>query len=130
MPQTKIVSELQFLADMNISPQTIFDLCQQGWDVVRVSDLMPNNSPDEDILEFARCRGMVLLTEDLDFSDLIALGGYDNPSLITLRISITDPKAIAKELLEVLPRIEPTLREGFAVTIDDKGSRSRKLPIK
>ena len=72
---------------------------------------------------------MVLLTQDLDFSHLIALGGYDSPSLITLRMSITDPEFITSVLLEALPNIESALREGFAVTIDDKGTRARKLPI-
>ena len=123
------MSELQFLADMNISPQTVSDLCRQGWDAVRVSDLIPDNSPDEDILELARRRGMVLLTQDLDFSHLIALGGYDSPSLVTLRVSITDPEVITRVLLEVLPNIERALREGSAVTIDDRGARARKLPI-
>ena len=114
---------------MNISPQTVSDLCRQGWDVVRVSDLMPDNSLDEDILELARRRGMVLVTQDLDFSKLIALGGYDSPSLVTLRMSITDPEVITRVLLEVFPNIERALREGFAVTIDDRGTRVRKLPI-
>ncbi|MCY3666531.1 MAG: DUF5615 family PIN-like protein [Gemmatimonadetes bacterium] len=123
------MSELQFLADMNISPQTVSDLCKCGWDVVRVSDLIPDNSPDEDILELARRRGMVLLTQDLDFSKLIALGGYDSPSLVTLRMSITDPEIITRVLLEVFPNIERALREGFAVTIDDRGARARKLPV-
>ena len=123
------MSELQFLADMNISPQTVSDLCRRGWDVVRVSDLMPDNSPDEDILELARRRGMVLLTQDLDFSKLIALSGYDSPSLVTLRVSITDPEVITRVLLEVFPNIERALREGFAVTIDDRSARARKLPI-
>ena len=123
------MSELQFLADMNISPQTVSDLCRRGWDVVRVSDLIPDNSPDEDILSLARLRGMVLLTQDLDFSKLIALGGYDSPSLVTLRMSITDPEIITRVLLEVFPNIERALREGFAVTIDDRGTRARKLPV-
>ena len=72
---------------------------------------------------------MVLLTQDLDFSHLIALGGYDSPSLVTLRMSITDPEVITSVLLAVLPSIERTLREGFAVTIDNGGTRARKLPI-
>ena len=114
---------------MNISPQTVSDLCRQGWNSVRVSDLIPDNSPDEDILELARRRGMVLLTQDLDFSKLIALGGYDSPSLVTLRMSITDPEIITRVLLEVFPNIERALREGFAVTIDDRGARARKLPV-
>ena len=72
---------------------------------------------------------MVLLTQDLDFSKLIALGGYDSPSLVTLRMSITDPEIITRVLLEVFPNIERALREGFAVTIDDRGARARKLPV-
>ena len=73
---------------------------------------------------------MILLTQDLDFSKLIALEGQNSPSLVTLRLSISNPGATTGKLLEALPGIEAVLREGFAVTIGDGGTRARKLPIK
>jgi hypothetical protein len=40
---------------------------------------------------------------DLDFSALLALGGYDQPSLITLRLAMSDPETVTRRLLGVLP---------------------------
>jgi len=60
---------------------------------------------------------------------LLALGGYDRPSLISLRLSVSDPETITRRLLEVFPQIEQALQEGYAVTIDDVVVRVRRLPI-
>ncbi|HIC96052.1 TPA: hypothetical protein EYP12_05445 [Candidatus Bipolaricaulota bacterium] len=119
----------RLLANMNISPRTVEVLKQQGWDTIRVSQLLPVNATDQEILDLARQEGRVVLTQDLDFSALLALGGYDRPSLITLRLSVSDPETVTQRLLEVLPRIEQALQEGCAVAIEEISVRVRRLPI-
>lgn len=119
----------RLLADMNISPKTVEALMQEGWDIVRVSRFLPKDASDQEILEFARREDRVVVTQDLDFSALLALGGYDRPSLITLRLSTSDPETVTRRLLEILPRIEQMLQEGCAVIVDDVAVRIRKLPI-
>jgi predicted nuclease of predicted toxin-antitoxin system len=122
-------ANIRFLANMNISPKTVAALQQYGWEIVRVSDILPVNATDEEILELARRQDRVMVTQDLDFSALLALGGYDRPSLITLRLSTSDPEMVTRRLLKVLPRIEQSLRQGCAVTIEDVVVRIRQLPI-
>lgn len=61
---------------------------------------------------------------------LLAVGGYSKPSLITLRLSFTDPEAVTQKILSSLPQVEENLYEGAAVTIEDDNIRIRKLPIK
>jgi predicted nuclease of predicted toxin-antitoxin system len=114
---------------MNLSPRTVEALQRQGWDIVRVSDLLPVTASDEEILELAQREGRVIVTQDLDFSALLALGDYSRPSLITLRLSFTDPETVTCRLLDVVPGIEHRLREGLAVTIEDVSVRARRLPI-
>ena len=123
------MAKLRFLADMNISPQTVEALRQSGWDIVRVSTMLPFNATDQEILELARQEGMIVVTQDLDFSMLLALSGYDRPSLVTLRLSVADPEAITKRILETLPQWENSLEQGCAVTLDDRSVRIRSLPI-
>ncbi|WP_363315792.1 MULTISPECIES: DUF5615 family PIN-like protein [unclassified Thermosynechococcus] len=41
-------------------------------------------SVSKEILEFARAQGRIVLTQDLDFSMLVALSSVRLPSLITL----------------------------------------------
>ena len=81
---------LRLLADMNLSPLTVAALKADGYDIVRVSSLLSATTADSVILELARQRGMVIVTQDLDFSTLLALGGYDRPSLVTLRLFLSN----------------------------------------
>jgi predicted nuclease of predicted toxin-antitoxin system len=74
--------------------------------------------------------GQVILTQDLDFSLLVALNNYGLPSLITLRLSSARPDVVAERLLDVLLTVETELTEGAAITISDDSVRVRKLPIR
>ena len=64
------------------------------------------------------------------FSMLIAVGKYNQPSLVTLRLSSAKPDVITQRLLDVLPQLEEELTQGSALTIDDNSVRIRKLPIR
>lgn len=123
------MTPLRFLVDMNLPSKTVTNLQQRGWDVLRVSQVLPMNAEDSEILEFARQRNRVIITQDLDFSSLLALGGYRKPSLITFRLSAPDSETITRKLLDLLPHIKDRLVEGCAVTIDDRRTRLRRLPI-
>jgi predicted nuclease of predicted toxin-antitoxin system len=125
-----MVPRLRFLADMNLSPITVDILQREGWDMVRVSTLLPANASDAEILALARRQNRVVVTQDLDFSALLALGGYAQPSLITLRLSNTDPSLVTERLRQILPQSEQALREGSAITVDDSTLRIRRLPIR
>ena len=96
------MTPIRLLADMNISPKTVDALQQQRWDVIRVSQVLPMDASDDEILGFARREGRVVITQDLDFSALLALGDYDQPSLITLPLAISDPETVTQRLVDVL----------------------------
>jgi predicted nuclease of predicted toxin-antitoxin system len=108
---------LRFVADMNISPLTVEVLAAEGMDILRVSSLLLVNASDESILGLAREQGRVVITQDMDFSALLALGGHQQPSLVTLRLLNTDPEVVTQRLRQILPQIEAALRRGCAVTI-------------
>lgn len=124
-----MAAELRLLVDMNISPHTVESLRQWQWDVVRVSQVLPATASDVEILDLARREGRVVVTQDLDFAALLALGGFDRPSVVTLRMSVASPEAITRRLLETLPRVREALLQGCAVTIEDVAMRIRGLPI-
>jgi predicted nuclease of predicted toxin-antitoxin system len=121
---------MRFLADMNLSPLTVSALAADGIDIVRVSDLLPANASDQTILDLARREGRVVITQDLDFSALLALGGHDRPSLITLRLLDTDPIAVTQRLRQAIRQVEALLGQGCAVTVEDSAVRARRLPIR
>jgi predicted nuclease of predicted toxin-antitoxin system len=130
-PEAGRIEDFRFLADLNISPQTVGALRKQGWQISRSSETLALTAPDEEILDFARQEESVVLTQDLDFSALLALGGYDRPSLVTLRLSTSEPGLVAQRLLETAPLLETTLSKGgCAITIEDSSVRIRRLPIR
>ena len=124
------MKNIRLLADVHISPKTVGDLQKQGYEIIRSSEVLPANAPDINILEFARTENWVVLTQDLDFSMLVALSRYSQPSLITLRLSSAKPDIVTQKLLDVLPQIEEALQEGSAITIQDESIRIRKLPVR
>jgi predicted nuclease of predicted toxin-antitoxin system len=124
------VKNIRLLANVHISPKTVADLQKQGYEIMRSSEFLPANAPDINILEFARTENWVVLTQDLDFSMLVALSRYSQPSLITLRLSSAKPDTVTQKLLDVLPQIEEALQEGSAITIQDESIRIRKLPVR
>lgn len=93
------MNNLRFIADVHISPLTVNSLQQQGYDILRSTDLLPATATDREILELARIEGRIVITQDLDFSMLIALGSYNQPSLITLRLSSAKPDVVTQRLL-------------------------------
>lgn len=119
----------RFLADLNLSPLTVAELRRRGWDVVRSSELLPATAPDTEIFELARREGFVVITQDLDYSTLLALSGHSKPSLVTLRLTDSSPESVTRRLLAVLPPLESTLADGCAATIEDEAVRVRKLPM-
>lgn len=54
--------KLEFLANMNISPLTVQQLKNLGWNIVRVSEIMDRSSKDIDILSYAREHNKVVIT--------------------------------------------------------------------
>lgn len=123
------MNNLRLIADVHISPLTVADLQAKGYDIVRTTDLLPPTASDAKILELARLENCIVVTQDLDFSMLIALGKYDQPSLITLRLSSAQPSLITQKLLDILHQLKYELLEEVALTINDKSIRIRKLPI-
>jgi predicted nuclease of predicted toxin-antitoxin system len=124
------MQSLKFIADMNISPQTVTALKLLGYSIFRVSEILPANSSDAFILSISQRDNLIIITQDLDFSTLVALGGYIVPSLITIRMSDSSPEKVTARLLQVLPEVADILPLGFSITISDTYHRLRKLPFK
>jgi predicted nuclease of predicted toxin-antitoxin system len=123
------MAKLKYLADMNISPLTVGILCHKGYDILRVNAVLASSATDEAILAYSRERDYVVITEDMDFSALLALGGHERPSLVSLRLSFSDPESVADRLVHCLPLCEKALAEGAVVSVSDDIIRTRCLPI-
>src|SRR3990170_2607128 len=120
---------MKILADLHISPRTVKYLRSLGHDVVRVNEVLPVNSSDPTIIEKATQDSRVILTQDLDFSKIIALSGKAAPSLISLRLTSSRIEHVNLRLAKILPLIESDVAQGIIVVVEDKRIRQRKLPL-
>jgi predicted nuclease of predicted toxin-antitoxin system len=75
---------VKLLFDHNLSPRLIKHLADLYPDSNHVYLLGLDQSPDEEVWEFARRGGFLLVTKDADFSDLCLLLGFP-PKVIWIR---------------------------------------------
>jgi len=71
------VPRLEFLANINISPSTVEGLRKIGWNIIRVSEILDRKTKDIEILTYAQDHNKVVITQDLDFSTLLAVRGFN-----------------------------------------------------
>lgn len=121
--------KIKFLADMNISPATVQQLKNLKWDIIRVSEIMDIRSKDTEILLYAKENDRVVITQDVDFSTLLAISGFKKPSVINLRLEENRPDTVTKRLLMAVAGMENELAEGAVLSVDEVSIRYRLLPI-
>ena len=66
---------MKFLVDMALSPDLAIWLRSQGHDAAHAAELVLNRAADTEILSMALDAGRVVISADLDFPRLLALGG-------------------------------------------------------
>lgn len=120
---------MRILADVHISPRTVEKLLSLGHDVVRVGEMLSASSTDDEIVEEAVRDQRVILTQDLDFSAIVALSGRAAPSVLSLRLSSSRVENVNRSLERALPMIEADLDAGAIVTVEDARVRVRALPV-
>ena len=121
---------MRFLADAGISPLTVDFLVELGHEAVHVRTLGMQRAPDIDIIERARSDSSVVLTFDLDFGDILALGVLDKPSVIIFRLADERPASVNQRLAAVLTERSTDLESGALILVEDARYRVRKLPIR
>ena len=120
---------MRLLADLHIAPRTVQFLRHLGHDVARVSDLAPPTLPDAGIVSLAIRERRVVLTQDLDFSRLVALSGAREPSLISLRLSSSRIEHVNSVLQHALSNLDTIVLDGVIITVEDNRIRVRHLPL-
>jgi predicted nuclease of predicted toxin-antitoxin system len=121
--------QLKFIVDMDLSPLTVRQLKKKGWEIIRVSEVMDVRTDDIVILNYARQHNQVVITSDLDFSELLAVNGLDSPSVINLRLENMHPDFVTQRIIDIVSQLEDELKKGIVVSVDDISARFRNLPI-
>ena len=120
---------MRFLADAGISPKTVEFLTQLGHEAIHVRTLGLQRTADVVLVERARVDGSVVITFDLDFGDILALGVLDKPSVIIFRLTDERADSVNRRISVVLEERLTDLQLGALILVEDSRYRVRKLPI-
>jgi predicted nuclease of predicted toxin-antitoxin system len=121
---------MRFLADAGISPKTVEFLKQLGHEATHVRTLGLQRAPDVQVVDLARTDGSVVLSFDLDFGDILALGVMDKPSAILFRLADERAESVNERLSTILNERHAELESGALIIIEDTRYGIRKLPIR
>ncbi|WP_434684564.1 DUF5615 family PIN-like protein [Pseudanabaena minima] len=120
---------MKFLGDMGISPRTIALLRERGYDAIHLVEQNLERMPDPSILQKSRQEGRILLTVDLDFTQLLAISGESLPSVILFRLGNVSREVVNTYLLSVLTNYSTELESGAIISVNEGSIRLRRLPL-
>jgi predicted nuclease of predicted toxin-antitoxin system len=121
---------LKILVDMNLSPSWVDRLAAEGFDAVHWSEIGDPRAADSDLLAWAKSRGYVVLTHDLDFGSILAATSAAGPSVVQVRAQDVTPAHLASTLIAALRQFQAQLDAGVLMSIDETSSRVHILPLK
>ena len=121
---------MKLLLDMNLSPTWVRFLEENGFEAVHWSTTGAPTATDAVIMAWARERGFVVVTHDLDFSAILASTEAVGPSVIQVRTQDVLPDAVGADVVRVLREHRTALDEGAIVSIDELASRVRVPPVR
>jgi predicted nuclease of predicted toxin-antitoxin system len=121
---------LRVLVDMNLTPRWVDALIDGGYEAVHWSDVGNATAADSVICSYAREHGYIVLTNDLDFPQILAHTKQSRPSVVLLRGEPLVPEVRGAALLQALRDCESELGAGAIVSLDWSGPpRARVLPL-
>lgn len=120
---------MRLLVDMKLSPSWVAFLLSNDLEADHWSDVGNPTASDEEIMRYAFERDMIVMTNDLDFSAILASGGGTKPSVVQLRTFDLRPSKIDEHAVAAMRQVEDQLAKGAVLTIDMSGVRLRLLPL-
>lgn len=121
---------MKLLVDMNLSPSWVAWLARHEFEAVHWSTIGAATAPDDELLSWARARGFVVLTNDLDFSAILAATSGQAPSVVQLRAQDLISEAAMSVVVRALEVHRDDIERGALLSIDGGGTRVRMLPLR
>jgi len=120
---------MKLIVDMNPSPRWVGFLASAGIEAKHWSSLGPGNASDFEIVTCAVENDYVVLTQDLDFSPILAATRGKKPSVVQIRSMDVSPDVIGQQVVAALRQMTAELAAGALITIDPSRTRIRILPF-
>lgn len=120
---------MKILIDMNLSPLWVDCLAEADIEAMHWSKIGPATAPDPEIMAYAKAHDFIVLTHDLDFSEILAATQRKKPSVIQIRGQQVHPKVIGQKVVDAIKQSKNDLEAGALLGIDPKRVRIRILPL-
>src|SRR5688572_25582368 len=115
---------------MNLSPSWVDRLARHGFEAVHWSSIGAATAPDSEILTWATEHGCVLITNDLDFSAILAAGAETTPSVVQIRTQDLLSDTVVSAVADALKAHREHIERGALLSIDEAAARVRVLPLR
>ncbi len=120
---------MKLLFDMNLSPLLVVLMRIAGWESIHWSTVGDPRASDKTILNWARKNEYWVITNDLDFSAILAATKAESPSVVQFRTQDVSPAHIKPILLNLLEQYKDYLESGAIISVNERNSRIRILPL-
>jgi predicted nuclease of predicted toxin-antitoxin system len=120
---------VNILVDMNLSQEWVPLLARPDWTIRRWSEVGKPNAEDQEIAKWAAENNFAVLTQDLDFSDILFMTQAAAPTVILLRAQNENSPQFRAHVQRCLIEVEKQLHTPSLVVIDAHHARWRPLPI-
>ena len=120
---------MRFLADMGISQEVVIWLREQGHEATHLRDEGLQRLKNGVIFIKAIHETRIILTWDLDFTEIVALSGRTQVSAVVFRLINTRSVHVIERLKRVLLESAQDLEEGAIISVEEGRHRVRLLPL-
>ena len=118
---------MRLLVDADLPIALAVTLRANGHEVLTVHELQPPALPDPAVYQRAVADHRILITRDLDFSNILTFQPKAPAGIIVLRVRALSPEEVTALVGDVLGRLSEPQLQG-AITIVQPG-RYRRYPI-
>lgn len=116
---------MRFKLDENLPAEAAEALCRVGHDAVTVLDQSMGGAMDGRLADLCRAEGRVLVTLDLDFSNIQAYPPSAHAGIIVLRLPHQDKSQVLKAVAMLIPYLSQEPLVGRLWVMDEHKIRIR-----
>ena len=115
-----------FKVDENLHEEVAGLLRQHGHDAMTVYDQRLQGCDDEEVAAVCRREGRAIVTQDLDFGNILAFPPQEHFGIIVLRLADQSRPAVLAVMNRILPLLASDPLVGNLWTVDEVGLRVRQ----
>ena len=117
---------MQFKVDENLHEEVANLLRQHGHDAATVYNQQMQGHADDSVATVCRREGRVILTQDLDFSNILTYPPHDYAGIIVLRLHDQSRPSVVAVVARLLPLLSTEPLVGNLWIVDEVGLRIRQ----